>query len=254
MLRWFDRLSVAKKLFGVAGSMIVLLVAASLVSLFNSYSAQRLGRPSCGPRPTSRCGDPNRQRGLRCAHACLARARDGRRELLERGRKAARRRRDRPRLAHQGHHGSRSQGQSDGNQADAGRLPEARCRASRSPDPGQGVTDGEGRDVLDKAARAGDAIVTELKTLSQQYSDVADRTEADVIAAFALTSKITLAVSGGGVALAAALSMVIIASIRRPIRDITTTTGALASGDYSVGVPHIDEPTKSAKWRARSRC
>lgn len=40
MLGWFDRLSIARKLFSAAGSMMVLLVAASLVSLVNSYSAQ----------------------------------------------------------------------------------------------------------------------------------------------------------------------------------------------------------------------
>jgi len=40
MFHWFERLSVAKKLIFAAGSLIVLLMAASTLSSINSYRAQ----------------------------------------------------------------------------------------------------------------------------------------------------------------------------------------------------------------------
>ena len=241
MLRWFDRLSVAKKLFGVAGSMIVLLVAASLVSLFNSYSAQDLvghlvargQHRAVATQIASEVFDARMH-----VWRALATGDESSWSAVEKPLGAAATDLD---WLIKDTTGADRKAKALAIKQMLGDYQRLAVALHALQTQGEGVTDGEGRDVLDKAARAGDAIVTELKTLSQQYSDVADRTEADVIAAFALTSKITLAVSGGGVALAAALSMVIIASIRRPIRDITTTTGALASGDYSVGVPHIDE-------------
>jgi methyl-accepting chemotaxis protein len=99
----------------------------------------------------------------------------------------------------------------------------------------------EERGLLDSLARTGGEIVADLRTLSQLYADAAQETEAVAAANFDSTLTLTLALNGGGIALAAALSGIIIASIRRPIGAITATTSALAKGDYSIAVPHVDE-------------
>ena len=241
MLRWFDRLSIATKLFGAAGSMMILLVAASLVSLVNSYTAQDMvahlaARGHHRATATEIAGD------VSVARMQVWRA-------LATGDERIWSEVDKPLSAAatqlewlvKDTIGADRKAKALSIEQNLGDYQKLLAGLHARHTLVEALAGAEGRDLLDKAATAGDTIVAELSALSRQYSDVADRTESEVVAAFGLASKITLAISGGGVALAGALSMVIIASIRRPIRDITATTGALARGDYSVGVPHIEE-------------
>ena len=116
---------------------MVLLVAASLVSLVNSYTAQDMvthlaARGHHRAAATEIAGDVSVAR-MQVWRALAT----GDERILERGRQAAERRRDRARMARQGHHRGRPQSQSAVDRAEARRLPEACRRASRSSYPGR---------------------------------------------------------------------------------------------------------------------
>ena len=198
MFLWFDRLSIAKKLFSVAGSMLIMLVAASLVSLFNSYTAQDLlghlvARDQHRAVATQIAGEVFEAR-MKVWRALATRDERSWSEV------------DKPLSAAatdldwliKDTTGADRKAKALSIKGMFGDYQKLAVALHARQTQGDALAGADGREVLDKAARTGDAgSVAELRALSQQYPDVAERTEAEVIAAFALALKITRTPSVG---------------------------------------------------------
>ena len=241
MFHWFERLSVAKKLIFAAGSLIVLLMAASTLSSINSYRAQ------------GALEDLSRNAQER---ALTIRSES---EVFE-GRMAT----------------WRSLGTGDpkfwdtvdksfaGAVADLKQLldlthsPEQRAKTAailsrfdeylkisldtrRLGAFAEANKDADSRAVMDKGGRAGAEIVDKLRDLERDYSAAAEETQQRLKdeARLALTATVGLAVAS--LAVAIGLAFITIRGIRRPIVEMTTVTAAIARGDLGAAVPHSDE-------------
>jgi len=101
--------------------------------------------------------------------------------------------------------------------------------------------DPAGATVLANAEKVGEQMVQGVPDLAALYHDAANAAQERAKRSASLAMVLSLGLAVGSSILALICAKITIGSIRRPIVAVTAAAGALARGDLSVAIPHADE-------------
>ena len=240
-MRWFDRLSVALKLVVGASCLISLLLTCSIVSSLNSFRArgqvERLAREGdAGALVNQVSADflaarAHVWRALAAGQAQYWKQADDALDAAVA---------DLDRLSALGGAGDR-RARIDELAPRIAAYKKVIAELRKFDNFNDALNIDRGQDLLNQGETVALDILESAQALAKLSDEAANtaKSEIESSAAFALQTVLWLTV--GSLIGAVVFAVPIIASIRRPIRNLTAVAGALAAGDLVVVAPHLDE-------------